>query len=432
MESRSERNVPRSHTLGLKVSAELEVSFDDETRTMRVETLRSRWGTYTATLRVADDDSASRVTYESAFGMLTVMGLRVPFVDAKLHRFTEQIVAALQSSVVQTSWRDDFAASFEQLVMPLVTEADDLDDATRFDDVRAHLDRLMRYNVVGGKAYRALLVRLAAESLASDVEPRAVHAVGWMIEMLQAMALVADDIMDGSETRRGKVCWYRDVGTACAINDSLLLYSATYRLLANEFEGRLFEKLARLFFDTAMQTCVGQHLDTASENKVEYATAERYAAIVRYKTTFYTIHAPLAAGVLLAQRADEEELLANVGEVSAHIGQLFQEQDDYLDVFGDASVTGKVGTDVWDGKTTWIFAYALERADEAQRDELTKHYGSKDADVARVRALFGELGVHEEYAKRQKEGAAACLACALPALQTPATAILAELMHRKA
>ena len=167
---------------------------------------------------------------------------------------------------------------------------------------------------------------------------------------------------------------------------------------------------------------------------MEHATPGRYAAIVRYKTTFYTIHAPLAAGVLLAQRPADEEaaLLANVGEVSSHIGQLFQEQDDYLDVFGDPEVTGKVGTDILDGKTTWIFAYALEHADDAQRAELTPHYGSKDADVARVRALLGELGVHEEYARRQKEGAAACLACTLPALLTPATAILAELMHRNA
>ena len=399
---------------------------DDTTRTMRMETLKSRWGTYTATLRVSEDgEHASRVTYDSAFGMLTFMGMRVPFVDAKLQRFTEQIVSALQSSVVQTSWRDDFAATFDDLVMPLVTDARDLDDATRFDDVRAHLDRLLHYNVTGGKAYRALLVRLVADSLRAGGALRRVHAVGWALEIFQAMASW-QAACGCVRTRRGKPLVH-EVGTPCAINDSLLL-TVTYRLLATKF-GPLFDKLLTLLRH-GHADLRGPALDTASKGKVQHATRT-----VRHRAVQGDLlHHPHAPGGRRARRCpakEEAALLANVSEAK-HIGQLFQEQDDYLDVFGDPTVTGKVGTDVVDGKTTWIFAYALARADDVQRTELLQHYGSKEADVPRVRTLFGDLGVHEEYAKRQQEGTASCLACALPQLQAPAMAILAELTNRKA
>ena len=432
-----------SRTLNLRVSAELEVTFDDATRTMHVETLKSRWGTYTATLHVVEDDStgAARVNYASSFDMLTLFGMRLPFVDAKLLAFTEQVVRALQSSVVKTSWRADLHATFDELVVATVLDADDLAGATRFPDIRAHLERLLRYTVVGGKAYRALLVRLTTEGLLptdAAVAPERVgevHAMGWVVEMLQAMALIADDIMDGSKTRRGKPCWHVEVGVACAINDALLVYSATYRLLAQEFvhDAVLFGKLAQLVFDTAMQTCVGQLLDTTSEGVLERATTARYDAIVRYKTTYYTIYTPLAAGVLLARLppSEEADLLENAREVSIHIGQLFQEQDDYLDVYGDSEVTGKVGTDIVDGKTTWMLAHALERADDEQRAELQRLYGA-DKDVPRVKELFDALGVHDEYERRQRDGARACLACAHSKLHAIATTILAELVHRTA
>lgn len=61
--------------------------------------------------------------------------------------------------------------------------------------------------------------------------------LGWMVELLQAMMLVLDDIMDASETRRGKLCWYLEprVGIA-AVNDATMIESAIYMLLRKYFE----------------------------------------------------------------------------------------------------------------------------------------------------------------------------------------------------
>lgn len=457
-ESVLELEVCLSQTLRLTVRCQLQVTFDDAERTMRVCTLASTWGTYDATFRLRADGSAGcAVSYASAFAGTTLAGFHVPFLDAKLRDFTARLVRAVQSSVVKASWREAFVGTFDELVVAPLVHGADFGSAMQFADVREHTARMLKYTAQGGKAYRALLVRLAAEGVRGEAFDaahdaaalRRVHVLGHVTELLQAFALIADDIMDKSETRRGKPCWYRVVGTPCAINDSLLTFGLMNRLLAAHFEGALFEKLARLVFDTSVQTCFGQMLDTFSEGaQLEMATRARYDAIVLLKTTYYTIYDPLAKGVLLCElpEAEERALLANVHEVSVHIGQLFQEQDDYLDCYGDPQVTGKVGTDVVDGKCTWILTWALARADDAQRAELARLYGSVNDvtrgeqvfadlgvadDVARVKQLFADLGVHAEYRRRQAAAADACVAQTDPRLRSTVVAILAELLNRK-
>ena len=433
-----------SKTLGMVVHCQLQVTLDDQAHVMHVRTLSSSWGTYDATLQISDNGLGGvKMSYSSIFTGTTVAGFRVPFVDGKLRDFTARLVHMIQSSFMKTSWREEFMNTFEELVVSPIVNGSEFKHVMQFDDTREHTERMLRYTVQGGKAYRALLVRLAAEGVRGapfdherDAEAlRKAHVLGWTTELAQSFALIADDIMDGSSTRRGKPCWYLapDVGTPCAINDSLLTFSMMNHLLKRHFQGALFEKISRLVFDTALQTCFGQMLDTFSERvSTKSATYTRYNAIVLLKTTYYTIYDPIAKGILLCELPDSIEcaLLKNAWDVSVQIGQLFQEQDDYLDCYGDPNVTGKVGTDIVDNKCTWLIAYALDRANEEQHGELVHLYGTGE-DISRVKEIFTELDVHAEYRRRQAVAVNECIAITDRQLRSTVVSILAELMYRK-
>lgn len=73
-------------------------------------------------------------------------------------------------------------------------------------------------------------------------------------------------------------------------------------------------------------------------------------------------------------------------------------QDDFLDCFGDPAVTGKNGSDIQDGKCTWLAVVALQRASPAQRQVLEEHYGSsKPEDVEKIKELYETLQLPHTY-----------------------------------
>lgn len=84
--------------------------------------------------------------------------------------------------------------------------------------------------------------------------------LGWWVEMSQSVLLIADDIMDDSETRRGQTCWHKvdDVGMM-AINDMLTIQSAIFFILNKYFSGydyyvKLFELFHQVIFITTLGT----------------------------------------------------------------------------------------------------------------------------------------------------------------------------------
>ena len=79
-------------------------------------------------------------------------------------------------------------------------------------------------------------------------------------------------------------------------------------------------------------------------------------------------------------------------------------QDDYLDLFGDPSVTGKVGTDIQDNKCSWLVVQCLQRASPEQRQILQENYGQKEAEkVARVKALYEEMNLSAVYMQYEED-----------------------------
>merc|ERR1712061_736852 len=87
---------------------------------------------------------------------------------------------------------------------------------------------------------------------------------------------------------------------------------------------------------------------------------------------------------------------SNVEKICLDIGCYFQVQDDFIDCFGDDKVTGKIGTDIQDGKCSWFIVQALAHASETQKKFLHKNYGTEDS-VSQIRSIFNELDLKNKY-----------------------------------
>merc|ERR1719270_3111463 len=90
-------------------------------------------------------------------------------------------------------------------------------------------------------------------------------------------------------------------------------------------------------------------------------------------------------------------------EICVEMGTYFQVTDDYLDCFGDPKVIGKIGTDIQDGKCSWLIVKALEIASPEEKKVLAQHYGSQnETDISIIKALFGKLEIQEQFRDYEK------------------------------
>ncbi|XP_053330680.1 farnesyl pyrophosphate synthase isoform X2 [Spea bombifrons] len=304
----------------------------------------------------------------------------------------------------------EFSAYFEQIVTDLTAER----QHPEVGDAVSRLKEVLEYNTPGGKCNRGMAVlasyrELVGPELQKDGNLQRALAVGWCVELLQAFFLVADDIMDNSVTRRGQPCWYKKEGIALdAVNDAFLLESCIYRLLKTYCRGQpYYLSLLELFLEVSYQTELGQALDliTAQPGKVDLNryTETRYKSIVKFKTAFYSFYLPVAAAMYMAG-IDGEEEHKSAKTILLEMGEFFQIQDDYLDCFGDPSVTGKIGTDIQDNKCGWLVVEALRRVTPEQRKILEENYGQHDMEkVQKVKQLYEDLDLPSVYRRYEED-----------------------------
>eukprot|EP00525_Craspedostauros_australis_P013209 CAMPEP_0198109904 /NCGR_PEP_ID=MMETSP1442-20131203/1941_1 /TAXON_ID= /ORGANISM="Craspedostauros australis, Strain CCMP3328" /LENGTH=353 /DNA_ID=CAMNT_0043765745 /DNA_START=72 /DNA_END=1133 /DNA_ORIENTATION=- len=308
-----------------------------------------------------------------------------------------------------------------------------LSDALK-EQLTTYYTQCLETTVPGGKMTRGLTVVRGVEVLKgralTEQELFDASVLGWQVEWLQAFFLVADDIMDGSITRRGSPCWYKHahVTQDNGINDALFLENLIYKSLRRHFKKHpSYVQLLELFIDTTHQTEVGQHIDT---NGTPYAngkrapldlsrfTLDRYRGCVRYKTSYYSFYLSCALSLAYCEVPEDSDMYQKANDVCMRLGEYFQIQDDYLDAFAPPEVLGKIGTDIEDAKCSWMVCQALSLADEEQKEVLKKHYGKHDpAGVAKVKELYKELGlerVYSEYEEEQKKECDALIASIEP------------------
>nr|AFX68799.1 farnesyl pyrophosphate synthase [Dendrobium officinale] len=305
----------------------------------------------------------------------------------------------------------DLKTNFLQIYSRL--KSDLLDDpAFSFtEDSRQWIDRMLDYNVPGGKLNRGISVvdscEILKEGQLSDDEFFCAGVLGWCVEWLQAYFLVLDDIMDNSHTRRGQPCWFRlpKVGIIAA-NDGIILRNHTPRILNRHFRDKTYYvHLLDLFNEVEFQTASGQMLDLITTHEGEKDLSKYkmpvYNRIVQYKTAYYSFYLPVACALLMAGETLDNYVDAK--RVLVEMGTYFQVQDDYLDCFGVPEFIGKIGTDIEDFKCSWLVVKALEIADENQLKILEENYGKSDpACVTKVKSLYNDLNLRAIFSEYER------------------------------
>eukprot|EP01006_Ploeotia_vitrea_P041640 TRINITY_DN66558_c0_g1_i1.p1 TRINITY_DN66558_c0_g1~~TRINITY_DN66558_c0_g1_i1.p1 ORF type:complete len:311 (+),score=186.28 TRINITY_DN66558_c0_g1_i1:420-1352(+) len=273
------------------------------------------------------------------------------------------------------------------------------------------------YTCIGGKMNRGMLsVNTVLDlcrirNLSFNKRKEQAFVLGWCIEILQACFLVADDIMDASETRRGQPCWYkREDVQLDAINDSLILESFIYFLLKKYFDKHpAYVTLLEMYHEVSYQTQLGQMIDLLSQPQgkkgievLNRFSLDMHTKIVQYKTAYYTFYLPMASAMVVCGMNSARELkVAN--DLSVALGVKFQIEDDYLDCYGDPAHIGKVGTDIKDHKCTWLVVQALQRVSPEQRKVLETCYGKEDAESeAKIKQLYRDLDLQSVYEEQEQ------------------------------
>lgn len=248
------------------------------------------------------------------------------------------------------------------------------------------------------------------------------------LELLQASALIHDDVMDHSDTRRGLPAVHRqfearhraenwngaasDFGAAAAILiGDLALVWADAMLYESGFDEDALRRAKTVFDTMRTELMAGQFLDVTEQARGG-GSVDRALRVMRYKTTAYTIERPLHLGASLA--AADAEVFAAFTAFGVPLGEAFQLRDDMLGVFGDPAITGKpAGDDVREGKRTMLIALAQESASPAQTQVLDACVGDNlldDAGLARVQSVLRETGALAEVESRIARNRDAALA----------------------
>ena len=292
-------------------------------------------------------------------------------------------------------------------------------------DLTALIDYSRQF-LSGGKRFRAQFCYWGAQSvlppdsglesveqtagLPAPAGLAAVVSAASALEIFHAAALVHDDIIDNSDTRRGapsahklferlheREGWAGDpvsYGRASAILLGDLLLGWSDELLdegLDELADRSSARRARLEFNfMRTEVTAGQYLDILEERawlaQPEAELLDRALRVIVYKSAKYSVQAPLVIGAALAGASTAQ--LDSLRAFGLPLGMAYQLRDDLLGVFGDAAVTGKPsGDDLTEGKRTVLIALARERLSNTDRASLDAQLGDPTLDAEQIRAL---------------------------------------------
>jgi len=287
----------------------------------------------------------------------------------------------------------------------------------RLSDSQEIADEVARVVFAGGKRLRPLFACYGFAAGGGTAGQPIIKAAA-SLELLHTFAIIHDDLMDGSLTRRGKPTTWRAAaagnaqpgrlrqaaqrGLSMAIlagDLALVLSDQTWSEsgFSPERQQDAWTELNRMRLDAV----AGQYLDLRhSGAHTANANAELALTIARLKTASYSVQGPLLVGAALANATARAR--SALGRFGAPLGEAFQLQDDVAGLYGQPLITGKDDkSDLHQGKMTFLIAKATELATDPQREQITRIWGDSNSsgeDFATLREIVFETGAFKQTA----------------------------------
>jgi len=257
----------------------------------------------------------------------------------------------------------------------------------------------------GGKRWRPALFLLICEALGADSDEYLDFAV--IPEIIHNGTLIADDVEDQSDLRRGKPCTYRLFGLDVAVNlSNLMFFLPMISLIVNKkkISSEKANKLYEIYVQEMVNLSLGQAIDVAWHRGLvsPYEISEQqYLQMCAYKTGTL---ARMAAKMACVMADADEETVEKMGRFAESLGIAFQIQDDILDLIGEEFAKGKggLGKDITEGKLTLMVIHTFQSANASDRERLKQILEAHTIDEAQRKeaiSIIKKCG-SIEYAKK--------------------------------
>lgn len=265
----------------------------------------------------------------------------------------------------------------------------------------------VRALLAGGKRLRPAFCYWAWRGAGGENDARIAWAAA-SLELFQAAALIHDDLMDGSDTRRGTPSLHRrfeqrhhDQGAdgdperfglaAAVLAGDLCLGWSDEMFVSCGLEPDAVARGLEVFHTMRTQLMGGQFVDMLNQVGAldpGSSPTERALRVITYKSAKYSVEHPLLIGARLA--GADQQLLRTYSAFGLPLGVAFQLRDDLLGVFGDPAATGKpAGDDLREGKRTMLVAEVQRRAPGPAAERFSALFGRPDLDGGRIDELRG-------------------------------------------
>jgi octaprenyl-diphosphate synthase len=261
----------------------------------------------------------------------------------------------------------------------------------------------------GGKRLRPALVLLSAGAAGYPGTTRGErhYEMAAVVEFIHTATLLHDDVVDGSELRRGRNTANAEFGNAASVLVGDFLYSRAFQMMLGANSMRVMQVLA----DATNMIAEGEVLQLMNCHDPEVDEG-RYLEVIRRKTA-KLFEAAARLGALLG--AAPAALETGLAEYGMHLGTAFQLIDDVLDYSGDAAAIGKsLGDDLAEGKPTLPLIRAMASGSAADSAAVRRAIidGGRDAFPRVLEAVraTGALEYARGVASREADAAGRALA----------------------